>query len=176
MVFSVQSNIGTEAIKWVRLVDGSENQLGIQSSANAIEGSRAFEVAVTDNADAGIYIDAFVEYLVDLSEVPAFVNELLLAERNYLGTYFDGDTVRGGWLIDSSSISDYRWDDDPDDSVSIFAEDYERTKHIIDELLPLVVPVTEESKYHIIAYNAHRTSTWPAVWGASHWNGPATWG
>ncbi len=152
--FSVQSNIGTDGIKWARLVNGAGAVIGFEDTPSSVAGSRAFEVTATTNASPGIYTNAFVEYLVDLRVGNPFVNEKLLAERNYLGSYFDGDTIRGGWLIDASSVSDYRWAGAANNSVSLFAEDYERTKAIVNELLFDVLPITEESKYTIVAYNA----------------------
>jgi hypothetical protein len=152
--FSVQSNIGTEGIKWVRLVNGAGASVGLQDIALTVDGARVFEVTVESNASAGVWTDVYVEYLVDLSAVPVFMNESLLAERNYLGTYFDGSTVRGGWLVDSSSVSDYRWEGSANASRSLFTEDYQRTKAVLGELLFYILPITEVSKYTIIAYNA----------------------
>lgn len=152
--FSVQSNDGTNAIKWARLVNGAGAVMGTQSVPTTVAGSTVFEVSVDSNASVGIWTNAYVEYLVDLSAVPAFVNGSLLAERNHLGDYFDGDTVRGGWLVDSSSVSDYRWAGSANSSRSLYAEDYQRTNGIIDAVLLDVFPITEASKYTIVSYNA----------------------
>ena len=152
--FSVSSGIGTDAIKWVRVVLADETELGFQDTSNNAAGSVVFEVPIDFNGDPDTYVTGYIEYLVDLSAVPVFDNSLLMAERNHIGQYFDGDTVRGGWLIDSSSVSDYRWSGAANNSCSIFAEDYERTKAVINSLLFDVLPVTEESKYSIISYNA----------------------
>jgi hypothetical protein len=153
-VFSVQSNVGTSAIKWARVVNVSGATLGFQDTPTPVSGALAFEITADTGASVGIFTNTYVEYLVDLSEVPVLENRLLLAERNYLGTYFDGDTVRGGWLIDSSSVSDYRWSGAVNSSPSIFAEDYERTKAIVTELLYEELPVTEVAKYTIVSHNA----------------------
>lgn len=153
-VYSVQSNQGTNGIKWVRLVDVAGNQLGFEDTSTTVGGARAFEVAIETSASVGIYTDAYVEYLVDLRG-GTLVNGSLLLERFFVGRYFDGDKVEGGWLIDSSSVSDYRWSGSANDSVSIFAEDYERTKSIINELLFDVIPITEVAKYTIVSYNSY---------------------
>lgn len=100
------------------------------------------------------WTNVYVEFLVDLSAVPKFVLELLLEERNQLGDYFDGDKRRGGWLLGTPSISDYRWAGAADASVSLFAEDYKRTNSILDALLWEALPITEVDKYSITAYNA----------------------
>jgi len=148
--FTVHSGVGTSAIKWVRLVDAAENVVGFEDVPIGL----AYEVGATANASTGIWTDTYVELLVDLSEVPSMDLSSLLAERNHLGEYFDGDTVRGGWLIDASSVSDYRWSGSANLSQSIFAEDYERSKSIIDELLFDVFPITEADDYTIVSYNA----------------------
>lgn len=152
--FSVQSNVGTNGIKWARLVDSEGNEIGFENVSSTVGGSPAFEIVAVDNAELDTFTNSYIEYLVNLDEAGTFTNELLLAERNYLGTYFDGDTVRGGWLIDASSVSDYRWSGSDNASPSIFAEDYERTKAIVNELLFDVLPITEASKYTIVSYNA----------------------
>lgn len=152
--FSVQSNVGTEGIKWVRLVNGAGASVGLQDTALTVDGARVFEVTAESNASVGIWTDTYVEYLVDLAAVPVFINEYLLAERNFLGTYFDGSTVRGGWLVDSSSVSDYRWEGAANASRSLFTEDYQRTKAALQDLLFDILPITEESKYTIVSYNA----------------------
>jgi len=152
--FSVQSNVGTDGIKWVRLVNGAGASVGLQDTSLTVDGARVFEVTAESNASAGVWTDVYVEYLVDLSAVSSFVNGSLLAERNFLGTYFDGSTVRGGWLVDSSSVSDYRWEGTANASRSLFTEDYQRTKGVVQDLFYDILPITEVSKYTIIAYNA----------------------
>lgn len=158
--FSVHSNIGTSALKWARVVDASENVLGFSDVGKSIDGVRAYEVnidnqgASTGGASVGTFVNGYIEACVDLSEVPVFDLSYILAERNNLGEYFDGDTIRGGWLVDASSVSDYRWAGSANASQSIFAEDYERSKSILDILLFEVLPVTQANEYTIISYNA----------------------
>lgn len=100
------------------------------------------------------FTNVYVEFLVDLSEVPKFVLELLMEERNQIGPYFDGDTRRGGWLLGTPSIGDYRWESSANASVSLFAEDYQRTNSVLDALLWEALPITEVDKYEITSYNA----------------------
>ena len=151
--FSVQSNVGTSAIKWARLVNAAGSTMGIDTAPISVSGSRVFEIGIASNASSGVWTDGYVEYLVDLSAVSSFVNGSLLAERNFVGSYFDGDTVRGGWLIDATSISDYRWRGSKDASMSLYAEDYQRTNGVVGKLLFDQLPITEVSKYTIVAYN-----------------------
>jgi len=152
--FSVQSNVGTDGIQWVRLVNSAGASVGLQDTALTVDGARIFEVTAESNASVGVWTDVYVEYLVDLSAVSTFTNGALLAERNFLGTYFDGSTVRGGWLVDSSSVSDYRWESTANASRSLFTEDYQRTKAVVQDLFYDTLPITEVSKYTIVAYNA----------------------
>lgn len=158
--FSVHSNIGTDALKWVRVVDASENVMGFSDVAKSVNGVRAYEVNIDNQgassgaASIGVYHDGYIEACVDLSVVPVFRLAYMLAERNHLGEYFDGDTIRGGWLVDSSSVSDYRWAGSANASQSIFAEDYERSKSILDVLLFSALPINEAQYYTITSYNA----------------------
>lgn len=158
--FSVHSNIGTDALKWVRVVDGSENVMGFSDLAKNIDGVRSYEVNINNQnassgaASIGVFTDGYIEACVDLSEVSVFDLSYILAERNHLGPYFDGDTIRGGWLVDASSVSDYRWAGSANASQSIFAEDYERSKSILDVLLFKVLPINEAQYYSIVSYNA----------------------
>lgn len=155
VMFSVQSGVGTEAIKWVRVVDkdNPDVTLGFSNASILVNGNRSFEVTATGASTGAGWTNTMVEYLVDLSEVASFSNTLLLAERNNHGEYFDGDTVRGGWLIDTLSVSDYRWSGSANNSPSIFAEDYERTKAIVAELLETALPINVVDFYHITVTN-----------------------
>jgi len=75
----------------------------------------------------------------------------VLLERNYLGDYFDGDTRKGGWLVENmNSISDFRWRDPsnpntslPNTSFSVYSPNYQKTKNVIQRLLPDILPVPE---------------------------------
>lgn len=70
----------------------------------------------------------------------------LLMERNFEGTYFDGDTVLGGWLVDGgTSISDYRWLDpaNPSKSFSVYTANFQKTKNVIKRLISHILPASE---------------------------------
>jgi hypothetical protein len=151
--FSVHSNVGTQSLQWARLVDSSGNVVGFSDEKRLVDGVVTFEIRAENAASPGIWTDTKLEVLADLRVAPLDFS-LLLAERNNLGSYFDGSTVRGGWLVDTQSVSDYRWAGSANSSVSLYAEDYERTKKIVEQVLALIVPVTEEQRYQIVAYNA----------------------
>jgi hypothetical protein len=157
VVFSVHAGTAT-SMKWARVVDASENELGISLTQTTVDGSPGYEVLITDatNTNVETYTDAYVEIYVDLEESTTFTLANMLAELNRKGIYFDGSLTRGGWLLSSSapSISDYRWAGSAFDSVSLYTEDYERTKHIVNAILPEVLPITQADDYTIISYNA----------------------
>jgi hypothetical protein len=183
--FSVHSNLGTQAIKWARAVtpfsayqnDGLGNILldmdfnalmadpdyadasGFSDTPTLADGAVAFEVPVTYDAEVypnATYTPVIIEILVDLRDAPdGFVLEYLLLERNRLDHYFDGNTVRGGWLIDASSVSDFRWEGSAFSSRSLYADDYVRTSRILDDMLiDEVVPVNETGSFQIVSYDA----------------------
>lgn len=70
-----------------------------------------------------------------------------LLERNYIGKYFDGDTVEGGWLLSGNgstgSISDYRWLGLPSESFSVYTTNWKKTTQIVSRLLKDLLPVKE---------------------------------
>jgi hypothetical protein len=156
--FSVHSGVGTDAIKWARLVraDNTDTVVGWQTAPTLADGARAFEIAADTGASVGVWTNTKIQLQVDLRDAPSgFKLEYLLAELNRLDRYFDGNTVRGGWLIDASSVSDYRWKGSAYSSVSIYAEDYVRTSGILDSMLiQEAVPINEESSFQIVEYNA----------------------
>lgn len=65
-----------------------------------------------------------------------------LLEKGYIGEYFDGDTIRGGWLVDGNSISDYRWLGTANQSFSVYSANYQKTRNVVYRLLPEILPIT----------------------------------
>lgn len=82
---------------------------------------------------------------------------LYLLELNSQGPYFDGDVVRGGWLVDTGigggSIGDYRWQGTQHNSRSLYASQYSRTNGYVDSVLDAVLPINEASKFSIVTYD-----------------------
>lgn len=95
---------------------------------------------VFDHTPEGHYSEIFYE---DFTNV--------LFERNFLGEYFDGNTRLGGWIVDNmNSISDFRWRNPgnpnqslEDASFSVYSANYQKTKAVVQRLLPSVLPITE---------------------------------
>jgi hypothetical protein len=155
--FSVHSST-PQKLTWVRLTDISNNLMGWGRVVANIGGISYVEVDVTAFSNTATFTNGYIDFMVDLTAGP-FVGNNYLAEANYLGSYFDGDTVRGGWLIDASTISDYRWAGSANNSVSIYAEDYKRTQGVVSDLFTSAIPITQESRYAIQTYNGIRGVT-----------------
>lgn len=62
------------------------------------------------------------------------------------GSYFDGDSINGGWLRGDnySGTADFRWGDNGvTASFSYYATDYLRMREAVLRLIPYIVPATE---------------------------------
>ena len=119
------------------------------------------------------YTDCYIE--IEFDNTGIVVSEdfkLLMLEKNNIGTFFDGDTVEGGWLVDgSASISDFRWHDpaDPEGTVarksfSVFSANYQKTKAVVNALQSLVVPVTELTTDGTVYSNRPTTTTYTVIY------------
>lgn len=96
-----------------------------------------------------------------MDSVTTYELSSLLAERNHLGEYFDGSSTRGGWIVDtSSSVSDYRWSSEGENngnsyqSISIYAEEYQRTRAILTNFFANSLPIGLADYYTIVATDA----------------------
>jgi hypothetical protein len=70
--------------------------------------------------------------------------DFLLLERNIIDDYFDGDSVLGSWIVDGGgSVSDYAWVGDPAESISVYTDNYQKMKTIVNQLIPSILPVTQ---------------------------------
>ena len=160
--FSVHSAIGTSALRWGRLVDASGNIIGRSRATTRAAESPAVRVTASSNVSSTDWTIGYIEFLVDLESVPTYLLELLLVERNHLGGYFDGNSRRGGWIVDQSgaTVSDYRWSSEGDnngnayESISIYTEEYQRTRALLNALFAEVLPVTQSQYYTIAATDA----------------------
>jgi hypothetical protein len=142
-------------IKWVRIVDVDGNILGSTSTSKKAVDKNAYQVSITDPSDSGVtgtLQASFIEFLVDLSSGP-FSPYKMIAERNFIGNYFDGNESLSGWLIDTvggatnESIKDHRWLGTANDSVSVYTEQYRKTKGVFSSVCLNVLPVYEKAIY-----------------------------
>lgn len=106
----------------------------------------------------------------------------LLLERTNVGEYFDGNSVNGGWLVDSPNgtrISDYRWYYDPEPSspteegepelnYSVYNSNYQKKRALLNRYLKEMLPVNQLSKTNTVYSNDTGYLTTP-VW-AINWN------
>jgi hypothetical protein len=87
----------------------------------------------------------------------------VLFERNYIGKYFDGDTVEGGWLLSGNgsagSISDYRWLGSPSESFSVYTTNWKKTTQVVSRLLKDLLPVRETISYGTLYSNGYYKKT-----------------
>lgn len=151
---SVHDTLGTEFAVWARLVDVDGNIVGWSNVRSRADGFLAFQVPAQSNLVENDWTITFVELLVDISATSQYRMRNVLAERNFIGRYFDGSTTIGGWLIDDlSSISDYRWSAEGENngnayqSISIYTEQFRRTRGILKELFFSFLPISEAYRY-----------------------------
>lgn len=169
--FSVQyPNAGQEAIKWIRLLDDSNNQIGFSSTINRVDTFPVVQAVASANVNSTAYTPAYVEIYVDLTEVDSFSLRNCLLERNNIGSYFDGYTVKGGWIVDGTATSsDFRWTnpDDPsevDPSLTVALATYvnqrRRTEAALAKVVTEVLPI-DESGYTLTYGNIPGASVLP---------------
>lgn len=165
---SVHDTIGTSYAVWARLVDVDGNIVGWSSLQTRADNFPAYQVPAVNNVVDDDWTVVFVELLVDISSTEQYRMRNVLAERNFIGKYFDGNTSIGGWLIDDlSSTSDYRWSSEGENngnayqSISIYTEQFRRTRGILKELFFSFLPLSEDYRYrdgtgepNITAYDA----------------------
>lgn len=160
---SVHSAVGTSALVWGRLVDESGNVIGQSVGTTKANDAPAVEIPALDNVSAEDWTIGFVELLINLEAVSAYDLSYILIERNRLGNYFDGSDKRGGWISNpagTSRTSDYNWSSEGEntgtayESISVYSEDFQRTRSIIGYFFTQILPVTQYQYYTITSYNA----------------------
>lgn len=123
-----------------------------ESTSNIkIGGINYWELEVVEGYEdyVNAYINIYVQGEVDSSQFGK-----MLLERSSGGTFFDGDTTLGGWLVDADTVSDYRWYREefppsgggaiaPTDWISLYNSNYSKTKAVVNRMLPSYLPVTE---------------------------------
>lgn len=162
VAFSIHSAIGTAGLKWVRLVNESGDLVGWSDGVTHAGDAPAAEAFAATNLSGNEWTIVFVEFLMDFSATSVFQLKYLLAERNRLGEYFDGSFTRGGWILDpaGNSTSDYRWSSEGSnsgvefESISVYSEDYRRTRSLLDSYFRQSLPVTVADYYTFTAFDA----------------------
>lgn len=107
----------------------------------------------------------------------------LLLERTNVGEYFDGNSINGGWLVDSPNgtrVSDYRWYYDPEPSspteegepelnYSVYNSNYQKKRALLNRYLKEMLPVNQLSKTNTVYSNDTgylATPVWAINWNA----------
>lgn len=153
--FSVSSTTPTK-LQWARLVTAGGVIVGWGQTAKTINGVNYVEIDVTTGTNPTTFTNTTMEFRVDVSSGP-FIGQNYLVEANNLGTYFDGDTVRGGWLVDNfGSVADFAWSGTKNASVSTYSEDFSRTVGAVKDIFPQVLPIQVSTYYSINAYKQIR--------------------
>ena len=99
---------------------------------------------VTSYTQATLSIEYYYTFKGQNISYNDFSNMLL--ERDYIGTYFDGNTVEGGWLLSglsTGSISDYRWLGAKNNSYSVYSANWKKTQQVVSRFLQNILPVPE---------------------------------
>jgi len=164
LYFSVHSAVGTSGLRWARLVDDAGNVIGQSTSLTRAEDSPAAGITAVDNlSTTNLWTIGFIEFLVDLESVGNYELKYLLAERNHLGNYFDGDSNRGAWITDpigTDKVGDYRWSIEGEnsgvayESISVYTQEYQRTRALLTNYFKDSLPVTLTDYYTIVATDA----------------------
>lgn len=79
--------------------------------------------------------------LFNLSASESVTIRRWMVEPNKVGSFFDGDTVFGGYLYQNFT-RDYRWDGTQYASYSTYTTNRKKTQDAIERLLPKILPVT----------------------------------
>jgi hypothetical protein len=149
---------GQDVIKKLKLyykAGGVEVEAASATTATVVGGRKYWKLVIPDTytGDPNVYLRA--EYTTTPAEPTALFKNILLEENN-IGPFFYGGTTRGGWVHgdiggSTGSVSDYRWYDPvippasplANNSFSVYSSNYQKTKSVVDRLLPTLLPVTE---------------------------------
>lgn len=163
VAFSVHSAVGTSALVAARLVNADGEVVGFSNKHTYSRDVKAIEVTASNNLDVNQWNIVFVEFLIDLESVSTYELKYLLVERNRIGNYFDGSFANGGWISNPAGTArtgDYNWSSEgensgnPFDSISVYTEDYQRTRSVLSNVFNFLLPVTLTDYYTVTSYNA----------------------
>lgn len=162
---------------------GTEDDLLICESSTPIDigGIKYWELTVPDyGIGAQVGDTSFTIFVESDTNISRGFQKLLL-ERLLGGTYFDGDSTNGGWIVDYASgdrVSDYRWynADDPNSDIegapqasfSVYNSNYKKTRVLADRYLSQILPVTQTSYSNVVYSNAPNSVATP-IWSLN-WN------
>lgn len=149
--FSVRSSVenrypqnSIESVAFYNSAGFSGGSAGIivkDTNPQIVNGTPYWRLEVPPTVTTMIPVVLTIRFDVTQGSVEEF--DYALLEKGYIGEYFDGSTIRGGWLVDGSSISDYRWLGTANKSFSVYSANYQKTKNVVYRLLPEILPITD---------------------------------
>lgn len=151
--FSVHGG-GQDLVLLVSLdsASGTRTRVVTAPAPQLIAGVKYWKLAIPSDYAGVSTLSLHIEYNnTDPTKIALFKD--LLLEENHVGTYFDGDSTRGGWVVDDvGSSSDFQWYDPTTNppsegtanaSFSSYNENFQKTKFVVNRLLPSLLPVNK---------------------------------
>ena len=128
---------------------GSASLIALDSDPQTFGTTKYWRIVIPDTVTTYTPAKLTIEYNTNYNNQNISYSDFsyVLLERNYIGKYFDGDTVEGGWLLNGNtsvgSISDYRWLGTPHNSFSVYTTNWKKTTQVVSRLLKNLLPVKE---------------------------------
>jgi hypothetical protein len=160
--FSIH-NAAQSIITSVKLIDPIEGTVIVTSTTpQVISGRYYWKLTIPSDYAGSTYAAFRLEYtqLSSTSTVKDTLGGNLLLEKNRIGDYFDGNTRRGGWITNgSTSIADFRWLGETNNSYSVYSENFQKTASVVTRLLPTLLPVTKLATSGVVYSNKPISTT-----------------
>lgn len=150
------------------------------SSPKIISGIKYWQLDIPE-AETPVWRNASITVFVPSTTNVSKGFQKLLLEKILGGSYFDGDSTNGGWVINYATgdkVSDYRWYNPSSPSsdtegialenYSVYNSNYKKTKALAERYLSQVLPVRQISSSSTVYSNAPDSVSTP-IWGLN-WN------
>ena len=118
-------------------------QVAVSATPTSVGTTQYWRIEIPDTYTS--YTDT--KLVIRFADSPAYGADsfgYMLLERNTVGEYFDGDTTRGGWIVDGSgAVSDFAWVGTEGESQSVYTDNIQKVKYTINRLIQSILPVTQ---------------------------------
>jgi hypothetical protein len=147
------------------IAGGSTSLIALDSEPQTFGNTKYWRIVIPDTVTTYTNAKLTIEYNTSYNSNSISYSDFkyILLERNYIGKYFDGDTVEGGWLLSGNgstgSISDYRWLGSPSNSFSVYTTNWKKTTQIVSRLLKDLLPVRETISSGTLYSNGYYKTT-----------------
>jgi hypothetical protein len=147
------------------IAGGSTSLIALDSAPQTFGNTKYWRIVIPDTVTTYTNAKLTIEYNTSYNSNSISYSDFkyILLERNYIGKYFDGDTVEGGWLLSGNgstgSISDYRWLGSPSNSFSVYTTNWKKTTQIVSRLLKDLLPVRETISSGTLYSNGYYKTT-----------------